>query len=359
MNISRARQIDRASRFAIWGVVGSLAAGCGGEPLASDDEVEQSADAIGVVTATGTPRSALTHQDATMILDIATGYYDHDPDLSLLRAACDIKPDGKCTAADAVAVAKRIEGSGDVDGNGTLSWKDAVLSTEVAVGQHDGNENIWLLRKACDVSRDGQCSAADGLLLAKTVSRTGDADGDGFLTWKDADELLKIVVGLRDGVPNVSLIKVVCDLTADGRCTSADALQARILVRGNGDVDGSGAVTWKDARDMLKIATGQSNGAPNIVLIKEACDVSLNGACEASDALRALKLVANSGDVDADGALTWRDAREIAKISVGKRDADPDLDILKSVCDVNRDGSCSMADGLFVSQQEKSSGNVY
>ncbi len=82
------------------------------------------------------------------------------------------------TLVTTVVAATWVPGSGDVDGDGVLSTKDAQLITELL--QAPARLALRAMRDACDVTQDGQCDFIDATtVLMSTLVSASDYDGDG------------------------------------------------------------------------------------------------------------------------------------------------------------------------------------
>ncbi len=108
---------------------------------------------------------------------------------------------------------------GDVDGSGKVDESDVKLLQQYTIGLAASLPNP----DAADLNKDGEIGLADYAKLREMAPRPeillGDVDGDGVLTDKDAELILKISAGIKVSAANPD----AADYNQDGKVTAADA----------------------------------------------------------------------------------------------------------------------------------------
>jgi hypothetical protein len=148
-----------------------------------------------------------------------------------------------------------------------------------------------------------------------SLGRRTETNGDGFIrfrwTWRDAELAANCAAGIQ--TCNARQIREL-DITGDGALSSTDAALIMQQIVGNGDVDGDGVLTWRDA-DLVAQCSVQAEICNAHQL--QVGDVTGNGDLSALDVSEIMQRILGNGDIDGDGVLTSRDADLVAACSTG------------------------------------------
>lgn len=235
---------------------------------------------------------------------------------TFVRIAAAISTAVLCAVPTATSFAAQMTINGDANNDGTVDMADAVIITQWDTTKR----GLHIKRAKADVNKDGRINAFDAKLiqrallhpndaaynLDKVAGTFGDADGNGKVTYDDADVMQDI---LWDGSGYVTL---------NGRRTyvTPSYINSNVNLRARFDVDGSGKFDWSDATTMWCYNHYHYFFDRNFTDIYVEGDSNKDGIVNMADAVNIIQWLAGknnqisqeNSDVNEDGIITEADA---------------------------------------------------
>jgi hypothetical protein len=211
----------------------------------------------------------------------------------------DVDGSGEINIADTIMLVRQVVGNGDVDGSDQLTWQDVELLMQYQFGT--GVEFNQFQIAVADMDGDGNITISDSILLAQRIHNNGDIDGNGYLSWIDVQMLLDYQYsGLE-----LNQFQLACaDYDGDGEITISDAIAIGQYIAHNGDIDGSGTVTWVDLDMQIKYILHDVKFNEYQMNV---ADVDRDGDVDLNDTAVLESIVLGNGDIDADDGKSWKD----------------------------------------------------
>lgn len=260
----------------------------------------------------------------------------------------DVNNDKKINYTDAKEILRKGNFGkivGDVDNDKKVTESDAKQILRYAANLDTPNE---AQKKAADMDGDGKITATDArLALIKvygTSTRRGDMDGDGKITAADARIVNRFVGGKEK--PNGKQ-KKLADVDGDGNITAKDVniltnVQAGLV----GNVDGDDAITFGDVTKIVNSVAKITNLSKEE---KKAADVDGDGSVTMKDA-KALSLLIrnNTGDADGDGRVSKEDAKLVARYASKQKVTNEQKARIEKYCDMDGNKNITMSDARII-----------
>ena len=115
---------------------------------------------------------------------------------------------------------------GDLDKDGVLSYKDAVIVARISLGHLDKEKNIEELRSLADFDKNGKVDANDAIKIADQLKGNGDVDADGEFTKNDIFQMQAMTEGAMAKHPRIGLIRQIADIDGNGTFDKVDIARA-------------------------------------------------------------------------------------------------------------------------------------